>query len=422
MPRPAFLLALTLLVIGGSVSASDWPQWRGPQRNGQSDEKLASHDWSAQPPQLLWTVEGFGAGYSSVAVAEGVLYTLGNTDEGQVVLAASADTGEIRWKKAVTDSKPAHSYEGSRCTPTVVGDLLYVITSDGSIACLKTENGELVWQRKFSDWQGKMMSGWGFSESPLVDGERVLCTPGGNDALVVCLNRLTGADIWACKGTFEGDAGKDGAGYSSIVTSEALGIPQYVQLTGRGLIGINAADGRQLWSYNRVANGVANIPTPLIDGNFVFASTSYKTGAALVELKKNGDQIVAEEKYFLEGNVFNNHHGGMILKDGYVYAGHQQNEGFPTCVKMSTGDIVWGGKLRGPGSGSAAILHIDGHLIFRYQNGVVALIEATPDEYRLKGSFKPDYQEGASWAHPVVVNGRLYLREQNKLMCYQVGK
>jgi outer membrane protein assembly factor BamB len=188
------------------------------------------------------------------------------------------------------------------------------------------------------------------------------------------------------------------------------------------LIGINAADGRQLWSYNRVANGVANIPTPLIDSNFVFASTSYKTGAALVELKKNGDQIVAEEKYFLEGNVFNNHHGGMILQDGYVYAGHQQNEGFPTCVKMSTGDIVWGGKLRGPGSGSAAILHIDGHLIFRYQNGVVALIEATPEEYRLKGSFKPDYQEGASWAHPVVVNGRLYLREQNKLMCYQVGK
>ncbi|MFO0006579.1 MAG: PQQ-binding-like beta-propeller repeat protein, partial [bacterium] len=126
------------------------------------------------------------------------------------------------------------------------------------------------------------MSGWGFSESPLVDGDRVLCTPGGNDALVVCLNRLTGEEIWKCSSTFEGSAGKDGAGYSSIVTSEALGIPQYVQLTGRGLIGIDAKTGQQLWTYNRVANGVANIPTPIVDGNFVFASTSYKTGAGLV--------------------------------------------------------------------------------------------------------------------------------------------
>ena len=194
-----------------------------------------------------------------------------------------------------------------------------------------------------------------------------------------------------------------------------------MQLTGRGLIGIDAKTGKQLWTYNRVANGVANIPTPIADGNFVFASTSYKTGAALVELKRDGDAIVAEEKYFLEGQTFNNHHGGMILHEGHIFAGHQQNEGFPTCVNLKSGEIVWGGRLRGPGSGSAAILFIDGHLIFRYQNGVVALIEANSAEYRLKGSFKPDYQEGASWAHPVVVNGHLYLREQNKLMCYQVG-
>lgn len=414
---PAFLAVFCC----NHLNASDWPQWRGPLRNGQSTEKLASHDWETSPPKLLWTTEGFGGGYASVAVVNDVLYTVGNLENGQAVLAASAKDGSILWKQPVTDANPKHSYEGSRCTPTVVGELLYVITSDGSIACLKTDGGAIVWQRKFSDWNGKLMSGWGFSESPLVDGDRVLCTPGGNEALVVCLNRMTGEEIWKCSSSFDGGAGKDGAGYSSIVTSESLGIPQYVQLTGRGLIGIDAKTGKQLWTYNRVANGVANIPTPIVDGNFVFASTSYKTGAALVELKRDGDKIIAEEKYFLEGQTFNNHHGGMILHEGHIYAGHQQNEGFPTCVKMQSGDIVWGGRLRGPGSGSAAILFIDGHLIFRYQNGIVALIEATPTEYRLKGSFKPDYQEGASWAHPVVVNGKLYLREQNKLMCYQVG-
>lgn len=416
------LLLMSLLSLGTILRAADWPQWRGPLRNAQSDESLASTDWKTNPPKHLWTTSGFGEGYASVSVVNGTLYTVGNTDGGQSVIAAKADDGSILWKKVLTASNPEHKHEGSRCTPSVDGDRLYVVTSDGSIACLKSANGDLVWQRKFSDWNGKMMSVWGFAESPLVDGDRVLCTPGGPDALVVCLDKMTGKEIWACKSKFEGGNGKDGAGYSSIVVSNALGIRQYVQLTGRGLIGIRAQDGKQLWSYTRVANGVANIPTPIIDGNFVFASTSYKTGACLLELKKKDDAIEVEENYFLEGNVFNNHHGGMVLLDGYIYAGHQQNEGFPTCINMQTGEIVWGGQLRGPGSGSAAVLYIDGHLIFRYQNGVVALIEATPAGYNLKGTFEPDFQQGNSWAHPVVANGRLYLREQDKLMCYQVGK
>jgi outer membrane protein assembly factor BamB len=266
-----------------------------------------------------------------------------------------------------------------------------------------------------------MMSGWGYSESPLVDGDKVLWTPGGSTAEVVCLNKLTGKLIWKCEPAFNGDHGKEGAGYSSIVISEALGIKQYVQLTGQGVLGIDAAKGKMLWSYTKVANKVANIPTCLVEGNYVFASTSYKTGACLLELKKVGGKIVAEEKYFLEGNVFNNHHGGMVLLNGHIYAGHQQNEGFPTCINMKSGEIVWGAKLRGPGKGSAAVLYIDDHLIFRYQDGIVALIEATPKEYVLKGTFTPDYQEGKTWAHPVVVNGKMYLREQDKLMCYQVG-
>ena len=421
MRRLAMMIGVVCL--SNSLKAADWPQWRGPDRNAHSDELLASTDWEKNPPKHLWTASGFGEGYASVAIVKGTLYTLGNTDGGQAVIAAKAEDGSILWKKVITDANPKHDLKGSRCTPSVDGDHLYVVTSNGSIACLKADNGDVLWQRQFSDWDGKMMSGWGYSESPLVDGDRVLCTPGGPDALVVCLDKMTGKEIWACKPAFEGKAGKDGAGYSSIVISNALGIKQYVQLTGRGLIGMRADDGKQLWTYNRVANGVANIPTPIIDGNLIFASTSYKTGTCLVELNKAGENIVAEEKYFLEFQVFNNHHGGMILLDGHIYAGHKQNDGFPTCVNMATGKVVWGGdELRGPGKGSAAVLFIDGHLIFRYQDGTVALIEATPTAYHLKGSFTPDFQEGNSWAHPVVVKGKLYLREQDKLMCYQVGK
>ena len=206
MPLRFSAKLLCLLFLNASVMAGDWPQWRGPLRNAQSDEKLSSHDWNAKPPQHLWTVEGFGAGYASLSIVDGVLYTVGNTEQGQSVIAAKASDGSILWKSPVTEANPKHSYEGSRCTPTVAGDHLYVVTSDGSIACLARGDGSIVWQRKFSDWNGKMMSGWGFSESPLVDGDRVLCTPGGSDALVVCLDRMTGKDIWTCAATFEGSA------------------------------------------------------------------------------------------------------------------------------------------------------------------------------------------------------------------------
>ena len=266
-----------------------------------------------------------------------------------------------------------------------------------------------------------MMSGWGYSESPLVDGDRVLCTPGGPEAMVVALDKLTGKDIWRAAAPNLGPKGKDGAGYSSMVVSEACGIKQYVQLVGRGVIGVRASDGKLLWSYNDVANGTANIPTPLVSGDQVFCSTGYRTGSALLKLTAEGDGIKCEEQYFLTGEKLQNHHGGMILKDGYVYCGHAHNSGFPICVEMATGKIVWGGDERGPGSGSAAVTYADGHLVFRYQSGEVALIEATPSGYHLKGSFKPVYvSKDPCWSVPVVIGGRMYLRDQDKLMCYDV--
>jgi outer membrane protein assembly factor BamB len=191
---------------------------------------------------------------------------------------------------------------------------------------------------------------------------------------------------------------------------------------GRGLVGVRSSDGKLLWSYNRVANNVANISTPLVKGDFVFASTGYQTGSALVKLSKSGDGVSAQEVYFLDGRTFQNHHGGMVLVGDHVYGGHGQSKGFPIAIELATGKVAWGGDIRNPGSGSAAVTYADGHLYFRYQDGVMVLIEATPDGYKEKGSFEIPDVDNPSWSHPVVLDGRLYLREQDTLNVYDVKR
>ena len=190
-------------------------------------------------------------------------------------------------------------------------------------------------------------------------------------------------------------------------------------MTGRGVIGVRAADGKFLWGYNNSANGVANISSPVIAGDDVFSSSAYGAGAGLVKLTKDGDGVKAEEVYFLKADQLQNHHGGMLLVDGYIYCGHKQNGGDLLCIELKTGKFAWG-PIKGLGKGSAAVTYADGHLIFRYQDGLLALVEATPKEFKLKGTFKPKFQQKESWAHPVVSGGKLYLREQDKLMCYQL--
>jgi hypothetical protein len=416
-------LGSALLCFGFALPAlaADWPQWRGPNRDDKTVEPGLEMNWETKPPQHLWTMEGLGSGYASVSIVGNRLYTTGNFPDGQSVMCIDLGSHQQVWRTPLTQQPPQHDYPGSRCTPTVDGDRLYVVTSDGQIACLNRESGQVQWQKNFKqDWRGSLMSNWGYAESPLVDGDRVLCTPGDKDAMVVALDKLTGKEIWRTPVPYQGDRGKDGAGYSSIVISNAAGVKQYVQLVGHGLIGIRADDGKLLWGYDKVANGVANIPTPICTGDFVFASTSYQTGSCLLKLSKSRDGIKAEEKYFIDPKVFNNHHGGMILDGDFIYAGHQQNKGFPICVHLPTGKVRWGGEIRPPGDGSAAVTEVNHQLIFRYDNGVVALIAANPKSYQLQGKFTPEYQEGKSWAHPVVLDRKLYLREQDKLMCYQL--
>jgi outer membrane protein assembly factor BamB len=416
------LAFLVLETAPGQAAATggEWPGWRGPNRDGVARETGLLPAWKAGGPPLAWKASGAGTGFSSVAVSGGRIFTLGDRNGAQQVIALNEADGKALWT-ARLGAPWKDEMGGPRGTPSVSDDLVYAVGTEGDVVAVETATGKERWRRSLvRDFGGSMMSMWKFSESPLVDGDRLIVTPGARDAALVALDKKTGREVWRAAVPDLGPKGKDGAGYSSVVISKAAGVKQYVQLLGRGLVGIRADDGKFLWGYNKVANDVANIPTPVVLANWVFASTGYQTGSAFVELSKAGDGIQAKELYFLDAKTFQNHHGGFILVGNQVYGGNGQGKGFPICVEFTTGKVLWGGDIRNAGSGSAAVAYADGNLYFRYQNGVVVLIRATPEGYQEKGSFTiPDVKD-PSWSHPVIAGGRLYLREQDALYAYDV--
>lgn len=416
-----FLAAVAgMAVLARPAEGGDWPQFRGPNRDGKCEETGLLKQWPEGGPKLLWTMTGLGRGYSTVAIVGGRVYTMGDRkgDDGeksQYVLAFDLASRKELW---ATRIGPPHT-DGPRCTPTVDGQFLYALGTDGDFVCLETATGKALWRKSFpKDFGGKMMSVWRFSESPLVDGDQVVCTPGGDEATLVALNKRTGETIWKCAVPRLNDRTPQGAGYTSMVAADILGTRQYIQIVGQGAVGVEAKTGKYLWGYGRIANRVANIPTPLVRDNYVFVTTSYKTGSALLKIVKDGDKFKAEEVYFLGPQDFENHHGGVVLVGDCVYGGSGQNNGTPVCLDFMTGKIHW--KKPPLGKRSAAVLYADGHLIFRYEDGLVALIEATPEEFRLKGSFKAAVVDGPAWPYPVIHDGKLYLRANDTLMCYDV--
>lgn len=420
---PLLIAGLAAATLAATQSlAADWPGWRGPNRDGQSAETGLLQEWPAGGPAVLWRARGIGAGLSSVAVVGDRIYTMGDKDGAQQVFALKKADGKIAWSARV--GVPwVDEYAGPRGTPTVDGDLLYAIGTEGDLVALETGSGKERWRKSLPrDFGGQMMSMWKFSESPLVDGDRLVFTPGGRDAAMVAVDKKTGAVLWKAPMPELGTNGKDGAAYASIVISNGGGTRQYVQLLGRGLASFRASDGKFLWGYNRIANGVANIATPIVRGDHVFASTGYQTGAVLLELSKAGDGVAAREVYFLPSATFQNHHGGLVLVGDHIYAGHGHNKGFPISIEFMTGKVAWGGDVRNAGSGSAAVLYADNRLYYRYQNGVVVLVEATPAGYREKGSFTIPEVSNPSWPHLVIADGRLYVREQDSLYAYDVRR
>ena len=399
-----------------------WPQWRGPNRDDISPDTGLLKQWPEEGPPLAWKHEGIGAGFSSVTIDHGRIFTMGDRDDAQWVFALALDDGAELWKAKVGEPWDPTGYSGPRCSPTIDGDLVYALGTHGDLVCLEVADGHEVWRKNLlHDFQGKMHSGWGYSESPLIDGNKLVCTPGGPEAGIVALDKKTGAEIWRVAIPPLGDRGSDGAAYSSIVISHGAGVKQYVQLMGRGVVGVEAEAGKFLWGYNPVANATANIPTPLIHDDYVFCSTGYGAGAALLELKPADGGVRADEVYFLTGKDLQNHHGGMVMLGDYVYLGHGHNKCDPTCLEWKTGKVVWR-KTHGPGSGTGHVTYADGDLYFRYENGIMALVVATSKEYEERGTFRIPGSAKPSWPHPVVTGGKLYLRDQDTLFCYDVRK
>lgn len=414
-------LALAAVALEGApaaapAAAGDWPGWRGARRDGISTDTNLLTTWPKNGPPLAWSARGLGAGFSSVSVGGGRVFTMGDRRDGQYVIALDENGGKELWATRV-GVRHDEQYSGPRATPSIDGALLYTTTTSGDVVALETATGKERWRRSMPrDFGGRMMSSWMFSESPLVDGDRVLVTPGSDKATMVALDKLTGKDLWRAA-----VSGAEGAGYSSIVISRGGGVKQYIQLIGRGLISIRE-DGWVMWTYDRVANNIANISTPVVSGNYVFASTGYDTGAALLEVSpdpKDKTRVNATEKYFLNGGTLQNHHGGFVLINGVVYGGHGQSNGYPFALELASGRMLWE-RARGAGTGSAAVTAADGHLYFRYQNGTMALIAVNPKAYELKSSFMIPNVREPSWSHPVVTDGKLFLREQDALYVYNI--
>jgi len=414
MQRFVLVVSIAVTCIA-SINADDWPQWRGPNRDAISKERGLLQSWPAEGPRVKWKSEALGNGYASVVVSNGLLHTIGSESGTIFAYGMEAQTGKILWKTRIGESS-RHALS----TPTIDGDYLYALDPDGELLCMNARSGEVRWHVDFiSEFQGKLQSGRGYGESPLIDGKYLICTPGGDNALMVALNKATGQIVWKTPAPVLGDKGADGASFSSIVKTRVGKMDQYVQLVGRGLLGVASDDGRFLWGYNDICADVANIPTPIVRNNLVFSANGYNAGSVLLKLTSNSDnRISVTEMYRLQGNQFQNHHGGVIAVGDYVFGGHGSNNGLPTCLRLDSGEVLW--KRRGPGVGSAAVIYADNRFIFRYQNGVVALIQADESGFTIHGKLQIPGAGGDSWSHPVVASGCLFLREQNVIYAYDI--
>lgn len=394
-----------------------WPCWRGPKRDAIAMDSGLEQSWGREGPALIWSGEGLGVGYATVVVADGRVFTIGKQENDVYIYAISDTTGKQLWKRKIGSTE-----RDAMSTPTVDEGHVYALDPEGHFFCMNTSTGEVNWQYDFvKDFDGRTQSARGYAESPLIDGDKLICTPGGEETAMMAFDKRTGEPIWKSEVPFLGERGRDGASFASAAVTTVNGVRIYVQLMGRGVVGVRADDGTYLFGYNPVANNTANISSPIVHRDFIFASTGYGTGSVLLQIVPGADgAFEAQERYFLNGGQFQNHHGGIVLVGNHVYGGHGSNNGIPTCIELETGKIVW--RSRGPGTGSAAIVCAEGHLYFRYQNGVVALIEATPEGYRLKGQFNIPGAGRDSWPHPVIAGGRLYLREQDRLLVYDVTK
>jgi outer membrane protein assembly factor BamB len=398
--RAAATCALVaLLSTLGFGQTADWYQWRGPARDGKSTETGLLKDWPPGGPPLLWRSSGFGIGFSSFSSGDGRLYTLGDRGDKGYVFALEASTGKKIWETPNGANYRNSNGDGTRGTPTIDGDRLYVMGPHGDLACLDSATGRVVWNKNVvREFRGEVPQ-WGYAESPLVVGGRVLVQTGGSGAAIVALDKMTGAAQWRSQ--------SDRAGYSSAVLAQVGGTSEAVFFTDDRALGVDIRDGKLLWSYDRANNGTANIATPVVNGNRVFVSSAYDTGAALLELAPTG----AKEMYFTRQMM--NHHSTSVLVGDYLYG---FSNTILTALRFADGKVAWQNRSVGKGS----VIYADQRLYLYSEDGVIGLAEANPSAYVEHGRFRIKTEGEPTWSHPIITNGRLIIRDQGSVYAYDI--
>jgi outer membrane protein assembly factor BamB len=418
MRSPLLVTAFCALTL--AAAAADWPQWRGPDRTDVSKETGLLATWPDGGPPLLWTYAEAGIGYSGPAVVGDRLFTMGARNEVEYLLALDTGTGKEVWATEIGPLLENPYGSGPRGTPTVDGDRTFALGGKGELICVETRTGKKRWHVSFTNDLGGQEPHWGYTESPLVDGDKLVCTPGGSQGTLAALDKQTGKVLWRSKGL------TDPAAYSSIIAADVAGVRQYIQMTGGHAVGVAADDGRLLWESSERINPTAVIPTPIYREGSVYVTSGYADrggGCALLKLTADGSEFKADVVY--SDKSMANHHGGVVLVGDYLY-GYSDTQGRRwVCQEFKTGKVVWESKKLGKGSLTCA----DGHLYCYSENdGTAVLVKASPEGCEESGRFKIPRQtqqprgQGNIWTHPVVANGRLYLRDQDLIFCFDVKK
>lgn len=418
--RFACPVAITLL-LNLTVAADDWPNWRGPNHDDKSVETGLMQTWPDGGPEKVWQVDSGGLGYAGFSVVDDRLYTLGQEDDAQFALCLDATSGETIWKVTLGEGFDSDWGGGPRSTPSIVDDVGYFLTAKGDLACLKIADGTSVWSVKLSDFGGNVPF-WGYSESPLIDAGKVICTPGGSKGTLLALDAASGKKVWQSQPvTKPMDNGKPSAPakahYSSVLPITFNGQRQYVQLTELAVVGLAAEDGSLLWQ-SEWPGRVAVIPSPIFDDGKVYVTSGYGIGSKLIELNGNANPPVK-----WRNRIMKNHHGGVI-QVGDFYYGHSDKAGL-TCQSQETGERVWNTKKIKKG----AIGYADGLFYYLQESdGRVLLVHADENKPAVKGHFTLEPQsdrrkpKGKIWTHPVISNGRMFLRDQEIIYCYDIAQ
>lgn len=409
MKNLACLTGMLTLTLTLPAVASDWPQWRGPNRDGISTETGWSTAWPKEGLKQVWKAE-VGAGYGTVSVAKGRLYVMGNTADKDTLYCLDAGTGKQVWQYTYDcAAKDPNGYHGTRCTPTVDGELVFGTSRHGHLFCLSTADGKLKWSKEFGKDFGSKTPTWGFSLSPLVEGDLLIVETGGPEASIVAFNKKTGEQVWK--------SGSAPAAYSSPIAYTLNGERCVAVFSAQGATGRRLSDGKELWSFPWKTSYDVNAATPIIDGSKVFVSSGYGVGCGLYDISANPPKELWKNKNM------RNHVNSCVLWKGHLYG---FDEGSLKCLDFATGEVKWSEGKYGKGS----LMIADGKLLLYGEKGQLGLAELSPEAYKEMAfvqalEVRSSYPGGAAkqtWAAPVLANGKIYCRSQDDLVCLDVKK